>query len=485
MPQPLRSAGAFLGNAGRRMVRRVDDSPLMNHPMVFVGAWFITRLTVLLIWAIFYVTSKGDVTYYYNEISQMQQVGAAGTLVEYPTPVIWIMLIPWYLGAKTLTGYVFVFVTIMLALDAGFSLTLWRFGGRLRGVATGFWILFVLLLGPTAFLRFDMVTSVLSGWALILLLRRRPVWGGALIGIGAAVKLWPALLWPALCGGSRRHNAKATLGTAGAGVVLAVASLIYAGWDRLLSPLSWQSGRGLQVESLWASVPMVLRAFGIGSHAVAMSRFQAFEIWGTAVHPCLIAANVASLAGYAFLVIVFVAWWIRGAGRLMEACVLMTLVVTVLIAVNKTFSPQYTLWLAGPLAAGFVVMGARVRDNRYYAADRRRLIQAGAVALVMELLTFIEFPLYYGELVRDLTGWQGAMRVPITIVLEVRNLLLVALLVFLIRWAWSFLNPTAFRAARQNRPAEEPSGVFTGLLVRTWGRLPRHASRPTRNRFPD
>ena len=443
----------------------------MAKSTVFIAVWFVTRLVVLLIWAMFYSTSKGDVTYYYDEISQMQQVGAAGTLVEYPTPVIWIMLVPWYLGAQTLTGYVFVFVTLMLILDAGFALTLWRFGGRLRGVATGFWILFVLLLGPTAFLRFDMVTSVLSGWALILVLRRRPFRGGALIGIGAAVKLWPALLWPALCGGSRRHNAKATLGMVGAGAALAAASLIYAGWDRLLSPLSWQSGRGLQVESVWATVPMLLRAFGIGDHAVALSRFQAFEIWGTGVHWSLLAESAASIAGYVFIVIVFVAWWIRGSGRLMEACVLMTLVVTVLIAVNKTFSPQYTLWLGGPLAAGFVVMGARVRDNRYYASDRHRLIQAGVIALVLELLTFVIFPLYYSELVRDMPGWRGDMRIPITLVLVLRNLVLVLLLAFLIRWAWSFLNPATFRAARQNRPVEEPSGVLTGQLVALAGRL--------------
>ena len=60
-------------------------------------------------------------------------------------------------------------------------------------------------------------------------------------------------------------------------------SLLWAGWDRLVSPLGWQSGRGLQVESVWASIPMLARALGLGDYAVTISRFQAFEIYGSGV----------------------------------------------------------------------------------------------------------------------------------------------------------------------------------------------------------
>ena len=81
----------------------------------------------------------------------------------------------------------------MLALDALFCYTLWRSTGRRHDSAIDFWLIFVPLIGPLSYLRFDMLPAVLAGGAL-LATRRKPWVTGALTGLGAAIKLWPALL---------------------------------------------------------------------------------------------------------------------------------------------------------------------------------------------------------------------------------------------------------------------------------------------------
>lgn len=81
----------------------------------------------------------------------------------------------------------------MLALDAVLTYALWRAAGRRRDRALDFWLLYVFLVGPLCYTRFDMVPAVLAGGAL-LAARRRPWLTGALTGLGAAIKLWPALL---------------------------------------------------------------------------------------------------------------------------------------------------------------------------------------------------------------------------------------------------------------------------------------------------
>ena len=85
-------------------------------------------------------------------------------------------------------------MVFMLALDAAFTFALYRTARPDRTTcAIDFWLLFVLLIGPLSYLRFDVLPAVLAGGAL-LAARRRPWVTGALTGLGAAIKLWPALL---------------------------------------------------------------------------------------------------------------------------------------------------------------------------------------------------------------------------------------------------------------------------------------------------
>lgn len=458
MNSPRVVVGATVADATRdnrllHRLRRFLTTERLNTVRFIVFFWFAVRLGVFLVWGFLTPSTQGDVLYYFDRIDRMFLVGPEHTMQEYPTPVLWILTIPWLTGLGTPTGYVISFVFLMLALDAAFSVTLWKTAGRMKGQAVFFWTLFLGLVGPTGYLRFDIITSVLGGWALIMAMKHLPGVGGALSAIGASVKLWPALLWPALLGGSRRAKIIATASFFGTGIALVVVSLAWAGWDRLFSPLGWQSGRGLQVESVWATIPMFLRGMGLGDYAVAVSRFQAFEIWGTGVPAMIVASDIAFITGLVAAVVAYVVWIWRGHGRLLEAFALMMFVILLMIVTNKTFSPQYVVWLGGPMAAAYAILGQREPFTPIYTSDRRRIKTASILLLWLTLFTTIVYPYGYAPLVRDLYGWRFYLRIPYTLVLTARNILIVWMFIGIVGWIWSFVRPKTVRAVRAGAAA--------------------------------
>lgn len=369
----------------------------------------------------------GDVLYYHRKIVGLFEVGLPGTMMEYPTPVVWLLTLPYGLGLGSQTGYVAAFMIFMLALDGAFTYALWRSASKRHDWAVDFWIAFVLLVGPLSYARFDIIPAVLAGGAL-LAARRHPWVAGALIGLGAAIKLWPALLIPALLADKQRRKPTA-IGFVVVGFGLALVSLIAGGMTRLFSPLTWQSGRGLQIESVWASPLMLVRMVDPHGWVVEISKFQAFEIFGPGVGLWQTASNVATLVGLAALV----ALWIRafrmpGGVTPIAVALLMLATVAIMIITNKTLSPQYVLWLGGPVAALLLFR------TQVTTPELRRWIARLAVAtLVLAGLTQLVYPLLYDSFL-NLRGPVGL--VVATMVTTVRNLGLLGYTVVAVLLAW-------------------------------------------------
>ena len=396
---------------------------------VLVG-WLVTRALILVIFALFEQFVVGDVLYYHRKIVAMFDVGLPKTLNEYPTPVAWILTIPYVLGAGTQTGYATAFVVTMLALDGGFTLLLWRHNGRRHDRSINFWLLFVLFIGPLSYLRFDILPAVLAGAAL-LYARRIPWVSGALTGLGAAIKLWPALLWLAFLA-HRPTRKTITISFLASGVGLAVISLVFGGWSRLISPLTWQSGRGLQIESVWATPLMIARASDPRRWAVDMSPFQAFEIFGPGVSVLLVLSNVATVLGLAAMIALYVRGFRAKAPDQVAVGLVVLSIVAIMIVTNKTLSPQYLLWLGGPMAALLLLKKSEVTEP-----ERRTIRRLAAQLLVLALLTQLVYPALYDGLLGD----RGeTMLVLATVVTAIRNLALLALTVELVVQAWKFLG---------------------------------------------
>ena len=86
-----------------------------------IVAWLVTRTLSLLLFATkaerFMV---GDVYYYWRKLNALGEVGLAGTLNEYPTPVVWILWPPFGAVGGSRVGYLVAFMVLMLLIDAAF-----------------------------------------------------------------------------------------------------------------------------------------------------------------------------------------------------------------------------------------------------------------------------------------------------------------------------------------------------------------------------
>ncbi|XBB68529.1 hypothetical protein ABFU82_04240 [Nocardioides sp. WV_118_6] len=380
--------------------------------------WGLSRLVVLLLFVTVETGSAFDLKYYAANLDSLGAEGVGGTLREYPVPAFLVLALPY--GLLHLVGlsaiYPAVVFALALLLDAWFLHVL---VGRARtpgatSAPVWAWLAATPALGALSFARFDLLPGVLVALALLTFVdapRRAAVLGVLATG----VKYSPALVLPGLAAPAA-SRLRVVVSGAVAGVVLVLVSIAVGGWDRVVSPLSYQGRRGLQIESLAATPAMVRWAFSPHQYDVFYAPSKAWEVRGPG------ALLTASTVATALLLAVLVALWVLAWVRLpdprtgLTAVVWLTLAaVLAFIAGGKVLSPQYLLWVLPPACAGLALVDA---------ADRRRLGRWTAVLLVTTALTHLIYPVGYNHLLGH-DGWSGVM----VAVLTVRNLLLAGLCV--------------------------------------------------------
>jgi uncharacterized membrane protein YuzA (DUF378 family) len=193
--------------------------------------------------------------------------------------------------------------------------------------------------GPLALQRFDLVPTVFVLAAVLARDRGRSATWAALLSVGAAVKVFPLFLCPALLRGER--NLRRVIVAGAIPLLLGAGAVIVTG-DEFGSAISYHTERTLQVESLGASafeVAHVLGASGI-STAVGHGGFEISASGATAARWILV---VIGAAGYLWLVS---AGWRSKASNLQ----LVTALLAVLVVFAPVLSPQFLLWLL-PISA--------------------------------------------------------------------------------------------------------------------------------------
>jgi hypothetical protein len=218
--------------------------------------------------------------------------------------------------------------------------------------------------------------------------------------------------------GDRRQVLAGFLGT---GLVLGGAALAAGGLGRTLSPLRWQSARGLQIESIAATPLMLARmVHPVGTWNIHVSQYKAFEIFGPGVSAVSKLTSVLTLLGGVLLVTL---WWRahrcpKASAETLGWIFLATaLVVTI---TNKTLSPQYLLWLGGPAAALAV---GKPADSAVRTFARVLLVTAVSTQLV--------FPIGYNALLKT-----HSFMPLVTLDLALRNGLLLWLTWYAVRQVW-------------------------------------------------
>jgi glycosyl transferase family 87 len=253
-----------------------------------------------------------------------------------------------------------------------------------------------LLLGGVILTRFDLVPAALVVVAVALAVAGRRRAAALMVGIGTAVKLYPALLLPPLAidawrRGGRRELA-IVLGLAATPIVLAYLAFLVVAPEGVLDSLGRQVGRPLQIESLGAGVLLVLHgAVGTGLGWASGSGSQNLTGAG--------AGTLAVLQGVAQVAAVTLVWvsYARGPSTAQRLVRHAAASVVAFVALSKVLSPQFLVWLVllVPLVGG----------------PRRRA--AIALTVVACALTAIWFPARYWELVREfdpLDSWLVLLR---------------------------------------------------------------------------
>jgi hypothetical protein len=276
------------------------------------------------------------------------------------------------------------------------------------------WLAFVALLGPVAIGRLDAVVAPVVVIALAVALRR-PAVASALLTFGAWVKIAPGALLLPLVLVVKRPWRDLVLPAAAVCVVVAGTVVAGGGAAHLLSFLTEQGGRGLQLESVGAT-PWVLR--GLVDPGVTIWMNDDITSWeilgtGTAAMSFVLGIALPVVLGAATALMVLVR---LRAGTALDVPAFLArgalLMAVVLIVTNKVGSPQFIGWLAGPVVVGLARPGARGVRSWWTPA---------ALVLVIAALTQIVFPLTYSAITAGMVG-------P-SLVLVTRNVLLVVLLV--------------------------------------------------------
>jgi hypothetical protein len=332
--------------------------------------------------------------------------------IEYP-PGSLPAFVPPALFSASQAGFIGLF-SLEMALTLAVALLLTALGARrLRGSRA--WILpaatfalAALLLYPVAVTRYDAVVALTLGLAVLFAAlggRYLPL-AYASLGFGAAAKFVPALALLPLA--LTRRGA-----TRGLAVFLAVVALFFVsfallGGQGLLQSIAYQAERGLQVESLAASVLIFLRSVDS-----IVFEHGAFEVLGEGVG---LATALSPDLTLLLLVVTGFAMWreFRRCGGLGARAFprhAAALILAFMLG-SRVLSPQYMVWLLPlvPLSAGGFV-GTTIC----------------VLFLATCLTTTLVFPIHYGDLL--------TFRYPGPELLLARNLLLVILWVTLLTHA--------------------------------------------------
>jgi hypothetical protein len=349
----------------------------------------------------------------------------------YPAGAVVPMLLPALAGATTTAGYALGWCLLVTMLDGLATAGLLRFrtdDGAVRTTGAWWWLGFLLLAGPVAIGRLDAVIAPLMVLALLAGVRRPGV-AAALLAVGAWVKVAPgALLLPLAVAVRRPLRDVVVPALAVSGLVIGTVAAL-GGWRNMLSFLSVQQVRGLQVESVTAT-PWLVASLWRDDVTIGLNQgLITWEVAGPGTAAAARVLDVVLVIGIGFVAALL--WRARQEGRSQVALVPGALaLLAVLIVANKVGSPQLLTWLAAPVAVLLTAGGG---------PGRRWSRAIAALVLGAAALTQLVFPWGYLRLL--------ASDPLVVAVLVARNALLLALLVVAV-WGLARLTRPEPAAAR-------------------------------------
>lgn len=240
---------------------------------------------------------------------------------EYPVLTMYVMRAAAWVSGPRYEGFYFVNVAFLLVFALAIALCLYLMAGAR---ALYFALAPTLLIYGT--MNWDLVAVAFATAGLLFLFRHRDGWSGAMLGLGAAAKLYPVLLAIPFIGQrlrERRPDAAVTIGWATLGT-WALVNLPFL----LASPSSWSeffrfnSQRVPDFDSLWYIACRNASATCLSTRTVNVASAALF------------------LGGFALV-------WLLRARRFPDfpRWTLGFPMIALFLITNKVYSPQYGLWL--------------------------------------------------------------------------------------------------------------------------------------------
>ena len=439
---------------GRSVATSRPARPVYQSPIAVWGCWLLANIFQLWIVAT-YRWGTEDLSYYRNGSllsgpfgEHIVGIGGSPTpLSEYPDVGVWpiraVKAIADVLAPGSETAFFLIFALaccLLGALFTGYLLRLGRFLGAWTWVGVSFAI------GPILLTRLDLIPGLAVGVGVAVVVSHPRV-AGALLALATASKLWPGVLAVALVD---RWNARGTWQRLGF-FALTLAALVgittaTEGFERVISPLTYQDVRGLQVESI-AATPFTFLSAIDERWEINLSSSKSYEVTGPGVELAMHATTAVMALTLLLGVYIALRHFLRGGWNTERALAAATMLVALLLLGNKVFSPQYVLWLA-PLIC-LAMPASFERDDRGESSRWRDVLLdtsegapliLGVLTVIIAGLSFLVFPISYGWLVSS-----GPAVIPASI-LVIRNLLCVLVAVIAVRW-WLRISQPGAQAA--------------------------------------
>ena len=353
-----------------------------------------------------------DVNLYGYWVDQMNSNSGSLGVSEpwvYPFLALVPMVVAKWIGATSGILLGWIILVGLLHLIALSAVVDWGRAGKPAFEAVGFYLIYMVLLGPVAIGRIDSIAAFFALLGVVQVEHNRARLAMIFFTLGAWIKIWPVAAAIALFAAVKSKLRAVLVATVTTAAVLAFGVLL-GGNENLLSFVSMQGNRGLQVESVFATFWVWAAKFGApGAGIYFDNQLVTNQVSGT------FSSEVAWLLGPGMAIALAITAFLgirayRAGAETKNLFVATFLTATLdLIVFNKVGSPQFEIWLAAPLMAGLL-----------FGLEKWRLplVAGSAIALLTNLL----YPIFYMDLM--VLGWLGIA------ILTVRNGLLIALLVW-------------------------------------------------------
>jgi hypothetical protein len=347
----------------------------------------------------------------YDYWSYMSNNGAGwyGLVTDWVYPALAFIPI-WLAGLVAVLDYEIAWLALVFILNTDAALTLVKKTESNKPFAGTFasWAFLAALfaIGPVAVSRIDSVSAALAIFGLVAINRNQIATASAFFTVAGWIKIWPIALFVSLLA-TVEQKARAIY------VALAITSSVVivgliTGGTTVFGFITQQQDRGIQIESVMATVWMWLAKFGL-AEIFFDEQVLTNQVSGVLVQEVAAASNWLMLLALSITFLLALRAIRAGSNRKEVFAIASLTGVLDLIVFNKVGSPQFMVWLAVALVAAIFFEVKSIKMP---------LIVGGTILLLTQLI----YPVFYLELL-------GLETLPLWL-LTIRNLLLVWLLVW-------------------------------------------------------